>query len=110
MFKPTNQRNNSYVIQFLHQQALAADGVEDLQQQGAQQLLGRNRGPAHPRIELVELPRKPLQDGIGHLPDGPQGVIGRNPLFRRHIAVQLVLLKIVSAHLISSLGLPRRII
>ena len=36
------------VIELLHQQPVAADGVQDLQQQGPQQLLRGNRGPSLP--------------------------------------------------------------
>ena len=45
MFKPDEPAKQQVVVELLHQQPLAADRVEHLQQQRAQQLLRRNRGP-----------------------------------------------------------------
>jgi hypothetical protein len=38
------------VVELLHQHPLAADGEQDLQQQGPQQLLGRNRRPPYTEV------------------------------------------------------------
>jgi len=66
--KPAQQE---IIIKLLHQQAGAADGVQDLQQQGAQQLLrGDGRAPL-PGIHGLELPGQFGQGLIHHVPDGP---------------------------------------
>jgi hypothetical protein len=46
------------VLQLLDQQALAADGVEAVQQQRAQQFLRRNRWAADGRIQTIKLGRQ----------------------------------------------------
>lgn len=46
------------VVQLLHQQLLAAESIEDVQQQGAQELVGRDRGSPHRRVKCAELRRK----------------------------------------------------
>jgi hypothetical protein len=67
----------------LHEQALAAYAVEHLQQQRAQQVLRRDRGPANLGVELVELRRQLLQHTIDHRPQRPQRMVGGDALFQR---------------------------
>lgn len=50
--KPAEQQ---VVIELLHKHALGANAVDRLQQQGQEQLLGRDRGPAAFRIELEKV-------------------------------------------------------
>jgi hypothetical protein len=50
-----NQRKSRFVVELLHQLALGADRIERLQEQHSEQLLGRDRGPAIERVELLEL-------------------------------------------------------
>jgi hypothetical protein len=52
---PDEPAEQQVVIQLLHQQPLAANRIEDLQQLRAKQALGWNRRPADPRVEPVEL-------------------------------------------------------
>jgi hypothetical protein len=74
------------VVELLHEQALAADAVEYLQQQRAQQVLRRDRGPADLGVELVELRRQFPEHDVHHRPQGAQGMVGRNALLQRHVA------------------------
>src|SRR5258705_1234209 len=86
------------VIEFFHQQSLAAYAVEHLQQQRSQQLLRRDRGPAHPRIKLIELGRQLDKHGIANLAYRAQRMVLRHSLLWRQITEHSGLLKIVSAH------------
>ena len=63
------------VVDLLHQQPLTANRVEPLQQQGPQQLLGRNGGPPHVGVHPLETRRELAQDLIGHQPDRAQRVM-----------------------------------
>ena len=76
------------VLELLDQQPLAPHRIQHLQQQRAQQLLGRNRRPAEIRIQGFEFPREASQGGIDDAPDRPQRVIGRHALLRREVAKQ----------------------
>ena len=51
------------------------------QQQGAQKLLGWDRGPSLRRVERLEARREIAQDRIDDPLDHPQRVIRRNPVF-----------------------------
>jgi len=84
--EPHKPAEEQIVVELLHQQPLAADRVEHLQQQRPQQLLLRDRRAPHAAVELVEQRRHLLQRRIRPHPDHPQGMILRDPLLRRHIA------------------------
>src|SRR5262249_26328165 len=86
------------VFQLLHQQPLAAHGVEDLQEQRPQQLLGRNRGPSRARIQLAEPPRHLLQRLVGHFKDRPQWVILRDSCLRRDVTEHRCLSYVTTSH------------
>ena len=81
-----------------HQQPLAANRVQNLQQQCPQQLLRWDRRPPCPGLHLVEASRKPLQRLVGQPPDDPQGVVLAHPLLRAEAAEHRVLMKILSSH------------
>ena len=70
---------------------LAPNRMERLQQQGAQQLLRRNRGPAHVRVHLREPRREPLQDVVGQLADRPQRMVWAHALLRREVTLAYVM-------------------
>src|SRR5437870_13008067 len=74
------------VVELLHKQPLAPHGVQHLQKQRAQQLLGRDRRPPNPRVELTELGRQLRQNPVDHAADRAQGVIRRDSLLKRQIA------------------------
>src|SRR5207245_11401728 len=57
------------VVELLHEEPLAAHAVEHLQEQGPQQVLGRDRRPPDLGIQLVELGRQFAQDRVAHGPD-----------------------------------------
>jgi hypothetical protein len=69
-----------------------------LEQQGAQQLLGGDRRPPRLGVEPGEAPRELPQHRVRHLPDGPQGMVGRNPSLGRHVAEHARLLPVASPH------------
>ena len=72
-------------VNVLHQHPLTAHRIQHLEQQGPQQMLGRNRRPACLGIQRVEPRRQPLQGLIRHRADGPQRVVRRNALLRRQV-------------------------
>jgi len=95
---PDEPAKQQVVIQLLHQQALATNRIEDLKQLRAQQTLGRNRWPAHARVEPVELARHIPQDVIDQPANRAQRVILRHTLFSRHITKHRIGLTVVSSH------------
>ena len=52
------------VVQLLHQQPLAPNRIEDLQQQGPQQTLRRDRRASHVGVQLSELRRHVLEHAV----------------------------------------------
>jgi len=86
------------IVELLHQLPLTADGIQRLEQQGPQQLLGRNRRPAALGIQPIKPARQRPQRPVGHLTDGAQGMVRRHPLLGRDVAEQLRLRSICSAH------------
>jgi len=70
------------VVDGLDQQPLAADGEQDLQQQGFQEHLGWHRRAAFARIHGLELGAHAGQQGIDQRPQLAQGVLGRHPVFK----------------------------
>ena len=93
--KPPEQQ---VVLQLLHQHPLTADRVQNLQQQGSQQLLGRYRRASERHIHPMEHRRQCLQGNIRHQADCPQWMIRRHSIFRRKIAEHRTLLNVFSAH------------
>jgi hypothetical protein len=98
MLKPTNQPEEEIILELLHQQTLAADRVEDLKEERPEQLLRGNRGSAGLRIQRGEPPRELPQHLVGHVPDRPQRMGGRNPLLGRDVAEHPRLLLIRPPH------------
>jgi len=86
------------VVELLHQQPLAADGIKDLEGERAQQLLRRDRRAPDARVELGEVRGEILQDDVDDLPDGSQRVVLGNPRLRRDVAEQVHVVSVVSAH------------
>ena len=86
------------VAHLLHQHALAAHRVQHLQQQRAQQLLGRDRRTAAVRVDRAKQPIEPLQRLIDQQPKRPQRVIGRHEAFQLHRREQRFLHLVHSAH------------
>ena len=97
--EPHEPAEQQVVVELLHQLALGADRVEGLDQRAAQQLLGRDRGPAHARVELGEPWRELLQHRVDQRPHYPQRMIGRDALLHGNVAPhRALLLQIVTAH------------
>jgi alkylation response protein AidB-like acyl-CoA dehydrogenase len=78
--------------------SLAADAVEHLQQHGAQQALGGDRGAAGLRIQIAEAAAHAPQHRAHQRVDAPQRMIAGHPLLQRSIAEHLPLLLVVSSH------------
>src|SRR5829696_1023724 len=85
-------------VQLLHQLPLTPDAVERLQQQGPQQLLRGDRGPAELDIQHVELGRQSGQRPIGHPANRSQRMIRRHTFLRRDVAEHRSWLLIGSTH------------
>ncbi len=64
--------------ELLDQHPLRANAVDRLQQQGQEQLLGRDRGPAALGVELAEGRVEPIKGLIRQPPHLPQGMGGRD--------------------------------
>ena len=93
--KPAKQNT---VIDLLHQQPLAANRIQHLQQLRPQQLLRRNRRSAGARVHAVESSRQLGKYFVHHHPDRPQRMIFPHPRFRRQITEHLTLLMIYAPH------------
>ncbi len=86
------------VVQLLHEEPLTPDRVEDLELEGPEELLRGDGGAARVRVQLGELRRQPLEDRLGHGPDGPEGVVpGHSPL-RGEVAEHRRLLVVRPSH------------
>ena len=86
------------VIQLLHQQSFAADGVKDLEQQGPQRLLRGDRRACLPGIHGLKVPGEVSQGLIHHLPDRPQGMVFGHSGFRGKVTEHGLLLNVVAPH------------
>ncbi len=87
------------IIQLLHQLPLRPDAIENLDQQRAQQLFRRYRGPALLRIKTGKAPAQILQDVSDKLPDLPQWMVRGNPRLRGYVGKQPALVLKCPAHL-----------
>jgi hypothetical protein len=74
MDKPHEPAKQEIVIQLLHQQSFIADGVQSLQQQGAQQLLRGEAGASLLGIHGPKVVPHLAESLIYHFLDGTQGM------------------------------------
>jgi len=86
------------VLDGLDQLALAADGKQDLQQQGLEQHLRRHRGAAPAGVHRVELAVHRRQQRIDHGAQFAQRVCRRYPLFKADVAEHRPLEVLVASH------------
>jgi hypothetical protein len=86
------------VLELLDQQALRPHGVQHLDEQRPQQLLGRNRRPARVGVEPVERRREGRQGLVGQAPYRSQGMVARDSLLGREIAEEVIGLLVVATH------------
>src|SRR5664279_4401054 len=77
--KPDEPAIQKVVVELLHQLPFRADPIEDLQQQGTQQLLRRDRWASLTRIKLSEADAEFLQHRSNEPPDLPQRMPRRHP-------------------------------
>ena len=77
------------VVEPLHEQPLAADRVQQLQHQRAQQALGRDGGPADLAVHALEHRIELAQSTVRHRPDGAQGMVLRDALLEANVAPHL---------------------
>jgi len=96
--KPHEPAVQEIVIKLFHQLPFRADAVEHLQQQGAQQLLRRDRRPALVRIELRQAAVQLAQHIADKIPDLPQRVGHRHPRFGRDVGKQPALIHKCTPH------------
>jgi len=93
--KPAEQ---NAVVDLLHQEPLAAHGVERLQQQRPEQLLGRNRWPSDVGVHPPEPRRQLAQHLVRHRPNRAQWVVGAHALLGREITEHVAGLLVGSTH------------
>jgi hypothetical protein len=86
------------VIELLDELALAANGEKCLQEQCAQQQLGRDRRAAGMRIALVEQRTHVREDAVDQRTQGAQRMVLRNTLLKAHIAEHRRLGILLAAH------------
>ena len=86
------------VIQLLHQLAFRADAVEHLQQQGAQQLLRRDRRTSLAGVEPPKAAVQITQNIPDKFPDLPQWMVRWHTLIRRDVRKQTALIRKPAAH------------
>ncbi len=86
------------VVELLHEQTLAADGVEHLEEQSPQQLLRRDRGAPLPGIHGLKVPGELPQGPVHHLPQRSQGMVFGYPGFRGQVTEHGVLMDVVAPH------------
>jgi len=99
MLSPTNQRNRRFVVQLLHELALAPDAIEGLEEQDpAEQLLRGDRGAAGVGIQQGEAGRELLERLIHHGPDRAEGMGLGDPPLRLKAALHVALLSVLSTH------------
>ena len=79
--KPHEPAEEQVVFQLLHQHAFATDGIEQLQQQRAQQPLRRNRLAAVLTVDFVEAAIERLQGFVHHCANRTQRMMGRHSFF-----------------------------
>ena len=97
--QPTNQRNSRLVLQLLHQQPLTPHRVEALEQQRAEQFLGRNRRPTDGRVTVGQIAATTARRSPPSLtPDGAQRVIRRHALFGRDVTEHPPALLVIATH------------
>ncbi len=103
--KPAEQQ---VVVQLFHQHPLRADAVDRLQQQGQQQLLGRDRGPAALGVEPAEGGIEPIERLIRQPPHLPQGMGLGDPILRGEVREKRTVPLLRAAHPFSAVGLFSR--
>jgi hypothetical protein len=96
--QPNEPAEQQVVVQLLDQLPLGADAVEHLQQQGAQQLLRRNRWTAFTRIQPAEALAQPFQHVANQVAHLAQRMLGRHARLRRNVREQGALITKFAAH------------
>jgi len=86
------------VVELLHELPFAPDGVEDLEQQGAQQPLGWDRRSAERGVHLLEARRERDEHGVDEGLHGAQRVVGGNAILDRPVAKEHALPHVVATH------------
>ena len=108
--QPDEPPIENVVIELLHQEPLAADAVQHLQQQGAQQLLWRNRGPTRRRVQPIEARRQSLQRRIRHSANRPQRMVRSHAGFRGDVTEHPVVSWIIASHRYAPFRMVGRIV
>ena len=99
---PTEPAQKQVVFQLFAEAALRRDGVEVLDELGAQEIFGRDGLAAPLVVEPVKERTEILKGPVNHPADLPQGVIGRYAVLQRGKEDDRLLPLLVSPHA----GLP----
>jgi hypothetical protein len=86
------------VFQTLHQKPFRPDRVECLQQHRPQQLLGRDRGPPHRRIQCREIPLQCQQRFVHEHSNTAQRMVTPDPRLKVNVAEQFTRSLVPTAH------------
>jgi len=90
------------VLHRLHQLPFATHRVQNLQQQGPDQWLGRDRGAADIGVKRRKLRAHRFEDAVHDNPQLAQRVMSQDPIPGREVTEQLILPEIATAHGISN--------
>ena len=96
--QPDEPAIQKIVVQLFHQLAFRADAVEDLQQQGAQQLLRRDRRTSLAGVELSKAAVQIAQNIPDKFPDLSQRMVRWHTLIGRDVRKQAALIRKPAAH------------
>ena len=104
--RPHKPAEQQVVVELLHQQGLAPNGIQNLQQQGPQQPLRRNRRPDPARHTAARNRRSSPAERCRSSAAAGAGMVLRDAVFRVDIAEHVALLLVVSAHVTYVTQLP----
>src|ERR1039458_4113163 len=96
--KPHEPAVQKIIVQLFHELSFRPNAVEYLQQQCAQQLLWRDRGPSFARVELAQATVQLAEHLSDKLSNLSQRRARRNPRLRRYIRKQPTLILKCSPH------------
>jgi len=96
--QPDEPAEQQVVVELLHEQPLAANAVDHLQQRSPEQSFGRDRGSTDLRVarleHRVEVPEQPVDE----LAQGPDRVVLGHPVLDRDLSKHSKLLHVRTAH------------
>ena len=100
--QPNEPAEQEVVVQLLHELPLTPNAVELLQEQRAEELFRRDRGPTGMGVQQGEAGGEVLQGLIRLPPDRAEGVVLGDQLLRLNVAPHVALLGIAATHAVAS--------